>query len=62
MIRIAVLGAGRIGQVHALNVARNKDAMLVAVADPLLTNAQALTAQWGGIAWLTRLRPLTILK
>lgn len=50
MIRIAVLGAGRIGQVHALNVARNKDAMLVAVADPLLTNAQALTAQWGGIA------------
>jgi myo-inositol 2-dehydrogenase/D-chiro-inositol 1-dehydrogenase len=34
MIRVAVLGAGRIGQIHAANVAANPRAELVAVADP----------------------------
>lgn len=34
MIRVAVLGAGRIGQIHAANVAANPLAELVVVADP----------------------------
>lgn len=34
MIGIAVLGAGRIGKIHAANVAANPKAKLVAVADP----------------------------
>ncbi|ORM65373.1 inositol 2-dehydrogenase [Pantoea rodasii] len=50
MVRIAILGAGRIGQVHAANVARHKDATLVAIADPFISNAQSLAATWGGIA------------
>ena len=42
MIRIAVLGAGRIGQIHAANVAANPLAQLVAVADPFPAAGQAL--------------------
>jgi myo-inositol 2-dehydrogenase/D-chiro-inositol 1-dehydrogenase len=34
MIRVAVLGAGRIGQIHAANVAAHPLARLIAVADP----------------------------
>ena len=34
MLRVAVLGAGRIGKIHAANVAMNRNARLVAVADP----------------------------
>ena len=34
MIRIAVLGAGRIGRIHAGNVSRHPNAKLVVVADP----------------------------
>ena len=33
MLRIAVLGCGRIGQMHAANVARHPRAELVAVYD-----------------------------
>ena len=33
-IRFAILGAGRIGQVHARAVAGNDDAVLAAVFDP----------------------------
>ncbi|MDE1188273.1 MAG: inositol 2-dehydrogenase [Pantoea sp.] len=50
MIRIAILGAGRIGQVHAANVARHQDATLAVIADPFIANAQALAATWGGAA------------
>ena len=34
MVRIAVLGAGRIGKIHAANAAASQRAKLVAVADP----------------------------
>jgi myo-inositol 2-dehydrogenase/D-chiro-inositol 1-dehydrogenase len=47
MIRIAVLGAGRIGKIHAANVAANPDAKLVVVADPFGTAAQDLAAKLG---------------
>jgi myo-inositol 2-dehydrogenase/D-chiro-inositol 1-dehydrogenase len=42
MIRVAVLGAGRIGQIHAANVAANPLAKLVVVADPFPTAGKAL--------------------
>lgn len=51
MIGIAMLGAGRIGQVHAANIHRHPDAVLAAVADPLLENARRLTATFGGNAF-----------
>ncbi|HHD7482072.1 TPA: inositol 2-dehydrogenase [Klebsiella oxytoca] len=50
MLKIAVLGAGRIGQVHAANVAHHSDAQLVMVADPFIDNASALTTLYGGTA------------
>jgi myo-inositol 2-dehydrogenase/D-chiro-inositol 1-dehydrogenase len=42
MIRVAVLGAGRIGKIHARNVAANRRLKLVAVADPLVSAAREL--------------------
>ncbi len=45
MIRVAVLGAGRIGQIHAANVAANPLAQLVAVADPIAAAGNALAAK-----------------
>ncbi|MGB0865656.1 MAG: inositol 2-dehydrogenase [Granulosicoccaceae bacterium] len=45
-LRIAVLGAGRIGQVHAKTVAASADAELVAVADAFAEAADKLAAQW----------------
>jgi myo-inositol 2-dehydrogenase/D-chiro-inositol 1-dehydrogenase len=47
MIRVAVLGAGRIGRIHAANAAANPRATLVAVADPVATAAESLAAQLG---------------
>ena len=45
MVRIAVLGAGRIGKVHAANVAADRRAELVAVADPFGDAAESLAAE-----------------
>jgi myo-inositol 2-dehydrogenase/D-chiro-inositol 1-dehydrogenase len=47
MIRVAVLGAGRIGQIHAANVAANPRARLVAVADPVDAAGRQLAARLG---------------
>jgi myo-inositol 2-dehydrogenase/D-chiro-inositol 1-dehydrogenase len=46
MLGIAVLGAGRIGKIHAANAATNKRSRLVAVADPVDAAAAALAAEW----------------
>ena len=46
-IRFAILGAGRIGQVHAGTVASNKDAVLAAVFDPVAEPALAISAKYG---------------
>ncbi|WP_061290156.1 inositol 2-dehydrogenase [Azotobacter vinelandii] len=46
MIRIAVLGAGRIGKIHAANVAGNPRAELVVVADPFAEAAGALAERY----------------
>jgi len=47
MVRVAVLGAGRIGQIHAANVAANRRANLVAVADPIEAAARSLADRLG---------------
>lgn len=46
-IRFALLGAGRIGKVHAKAVTSNPEARLVAVADAIPAAAQAIAAQYG---------------
>lgn len=46
-VRFALLGAGRIGKVHARAVSSNPDAVLVAVADAFADAANALAAQYG---------------
>ena len=46
-IRFALLGAGRIGKVHAKAVTSNPDARLVAVADAMPKAAQDIAAQYG---------------
>ena len=45
MVRLAVIGAGRIGQIHGRNAARCKGASLVAVADAMPEAARALAEQ-----------------
>lgn len=47
MIRIAIIGAGRIGHVHARAVANHPQAELVLVCDPFEKNAKKLSAQYG---------------
>ena len=46
-IRFAILGAGRIGQVHARAVAGNDDATLAAVFDPVAAVASQISDQYG---------------
>lgn len=45
MVRIAVLGAGRIGRIHAGNAAANPHATLVAIADPFGSAAAELAGR-----------------
>lgn len=47
MLRIAVLGAGRIGKIHAANVAADRRLKLVAVADPNEAAVEELASQLG---------------
>lgn len=46
-LRFAILGAGRIGQVHARAVAGTPGAKLVAIADPFAAAAEAVKAAYG---------------
>lgn len=47
MVRFAILGAGRIGQVHAKAVSAVADAALVAISDPVEAAARAVSDQYG---------------
>ena len=47
MIPIALFGAGRIGKVHAANIARQPQTRLAAVVDVHAPAAAALAAQYG---------------
>ncbi|MGH6760276.1 MAG: inositol 2-dehydrogenase [Phyllobacterium sp.] len=46
-VRFGLLGAGRIGKVHAKAISENRDASLVAVADAFPTAANELAANYG---------------
>jgi myo-inositol 2-dehydrogenase/D-chiro-inositol 1-dehydrogenase len=47
MVAIALLGAGRIGQIHGRNIAASSRAKLAAIADPFPDGAEALSALTG---------------
>lgn len=59
MIEVAIFGAGRIGRVHAQNVARHPKARLRYVVDPNLAAARALTERFGGEATADPEAPLS---
>ncbi|MGJ3353319.1 inositol 2-dehydrogenase [Providencia sp. Je.9.19] len=46
MFNIALFGAGRIGQVHAVNIAGHKETTLYSVIDPYQPNADALAEKY----------------
>jgi myo-inositol 2-dehydrogenase/D-chiro-inositol 1-dehydrogenase len=48
-VNFGLLGAGRIGKVHARAITGNPDARLVAVADAVPAAAEALAAQYGAM-------------
>lgn len=48
MIRIGLIGAGRIGALHARNIARHEQASLAAVYDANPASAEALVGRYGG--------------
>lgn len=50
MVGVALLGAGRIGAMHAANVAARPDARLVCVYDPAASAAAAVAARHGAAA------------
>ena len=47
MLRMALLGAGRIGQVHARSIAEHSDAQLSWVCDPIEEAASTLAGTYG---------------
>lgn len=49
-LRIGLIGTGRIGQVHAANIASNPEATLSWIADPFVAGAEAVAARHGGRA------------
>jgi myo-inositol 2-dehydrogenase/D-chiro-inositol 1-dehydrogenase len=51
-VRIAVLGAGRIGKIHAASVAADPKAELIAVADPFAEAVEPLAASLGAEAMI----------
>ena len=51
-LRFGLLGSGRIGQVHAANIAASADTSLAWVADPIADGARALAEQYGA-RWTT---------
>ncbi|PID97992.1 MAG: inositol 2-dehydrogenase [Actinobacteria bacterium] len=50
MLRIGLIGAGRIGQVHARSVIAHPNATLTVIADPVIEGARAIAATCGAAA------------
>ncbi|GAB3461430.1 Gfo/Idh/MocA family oxidoreductase [Kineococcus endophyticus] len=49
-VRFALIGTGRIGQVHAASIHRSPDAVLTVAADAIVAGAERTVAQHGGRA------------
>ena len=47
-LRFGLIGTGRIGQVHAANIAADPEAVLAWVCDPFVEGAEAVSARHGG--------------
>ncbi|ROS23492.1 myo-inositol 2-dehydrogenase/D-chiro-inositol 1-dehydrogenase [Rathayibacter sp. PhB127] len=47
-LRFGLIGTGRIGQVHAANIAADPEATLAWVCDPFVDGANAVAARYGG--------------
>ncbi|MDQ7879104.1 inositol 2-dehydrogenase [Microbacterium sp. QXD-8] len=47
-LRFGLIGTGRIGQVHAANIATSPDTVLSWVADPMVDGAHAVAERFGG--------------
>ena len=47
-LRFAIIGAGRIGYVHAGSVFDNPNAELVYIVDPVTESAEKVAAAFGG--------------
>ncbi|NQX17412.1 inositol 2-dehydrogenase [Rathayibacter sp. VKM Ac-2857] len=47
-LRFGLVGTGRIGQVHAANIAADPEATLAWVCDPFVDGANAVSARYGG--------------
>ena len=47
MLKVGLLGAGRIGQVHAVNIAANRGSALVAISDIHVPSAESLAEKYG---------------
>jgi len=47
-LRFGLIGTGRIGQVHAANIAADPEAVLAWVCDPFVAGAEAVSARHGG--------------
>lgn len=47
-LRVGLIGAGRIGQVHAISIDENKDCELTYVADVFIDGAKKIADQFGG--------------
>ena len=45
--RVAIIGAGRIGRIHARNAALNSRIALAGIVDPMAESASSLAAEWG---------------
>ena len=46
-LRFAILGAGRIGHVHARAVSGNDDAVLAVISDPIESSARSVADRYG---------------
>ncbi|MDZ4234927.1 MAG: Gfo/Idh/MocA family oxidoreductase, partial [Dietzia sp.] len=46
-LRVGLIGTGRIGQVHAANIAANSDTTLAYIADPFIDGARTLAEAHG---------------
>lgn len=53
MLKVGIIGAGRIGKVHAKTVANYPGAEVVTISDPNIESAEALAAEYGGRAVLS---------
>ncbi|MCC0045081.1 MAG: Gfo/Idh/MocA family oxidoreductase, partial [Brucellaceae bacterium] len=53
MLKVGLIGAGRIGAVHAAAISSNPESQLVAISDYYPENAEKLAAKHGSVARTT---------